>query len=219
MVALARAGVRVATYGDMIRVPSHGASLMDAKAEGARVELVYSAPQAVELARAEPQTPLVFFATGFETTAVIPQGELPDNFSVYSAHKYVPPAMQVVAALPDTRVQGFLAAGHAAVITGWGLFEPGHRRVGAGRVPGVPASAQVRRGAGGQRHPRRLPPALQRLHARGPGGSQHGEQRGHVPHLVRVRRPAAAGRPRGAAPWLTAPSARPTARGAPPCAP
>ncbi|MCB9537116.1 MAG: hydrogenase formation protein HypD [Myxococcales bacterium] len=127
-VDLTRRGVRVATYGDMIRVPGTTLSLADAQTEGGRVELVYGVDQAVELARAEPETPMVFFATGFETTAVTTAAALlagpPDNFFVYSAHKYVPPAMEVVAAMPDTRVEGFLAAGHAATITGFELFEP-----------------------------------------------------------------------------------------------
>jgi hydrogenase expression/formation protein HypD len=49
---------------------------------------------------------------------------VPSNFSVLSAHKYIPPVMEIVAEMPDTRVEGFLAAGHAATITGWGIFEP-----------------------------------------------------------------------------------------------
>src|SRR3954469_25403054 len=68
-VALARQGVRIATYGDMVRVPGTAASLADTQAEGARVEGVYSIDQAIALANASPD-PLVFFATGFETTAV-----------------------------------------------------------------------------------------------------------------------------------------------------
>ena len=68
-VALALQGVRIATYGDMVKLPGSSKSLADAQAEGAQVEVVYSATQAVELARASDQ-PLVFFASGFETTAV-----------------------------------------------------------------------------------------------------------------------------------------------------
>jgi hydrogenase expression/formation protein HypD len=48
----------------------------------------------------------------------------PAEFFVLSAHKYVPPAMELVAAMPSRRVEGFLAAGHAATITGFGIFEP-----------------------------------------------------------------------------------------------
>jgi hydrogenase expression/formation protein HypD len=82
----------------------------------------------VERAAALPGEEVVFFATGFETTAVATAAvllrELPANFSVLSAHKYIPPVMEIVAEMPETRVEGFLAAGHAAAITGWGVFEP-----------------------------------------------------------------------------------------------
>jgi hydrogenase expression/formation protein HypD len=125
-VALALSGVRIATYGDMLRVPGTAKSLADARAEGARVEVVYSVAQAAEMARASSE-PMVFFASGFETTAVATAAALlagpPENFSVLSAHKYIPPVMEIVAEMPQTRVEGFLAAGHAAAITGWGVFE------------------------------------------------------------------------------------------------
>ncbi len=126
-VALASSGVRIATYGDMLRVPGTASSLAEAQAEGATIDVVYSVSQAVELARTSSE-PLVFFASGFETTAVATAaallGEPPDNFSVLSAHKYIPPVMEIVAEMPGNRVEGFLAAGHAATITGWGVFEP-----------------------------------------------------------------------------------------------
>ncbi|MFB6153896.1 MAG: hydrogenase formation protein HypD [Halodesulfurarchaeum sp.] len=126
-VTLAEDGKVVATYGDMFRVPGTAKSLADAKADGARVEVVYSASEAADLAREEPDEEVVFFATGFETTAAPTAAVLtddpPPNFSVLSAHKYVPPAMDVVAEMPDTDIDGFLAAGHAATITGYGLFD------------------------------------------------------------------------------------------------
>jgi hydrogenase expression/formation protein HypD len=126
-VALAEQGARIATYGDMVRVPGTVRSLADAQAAGARVDVVYSAAQAVDLARAHPDEEVVFFATGFETTAVATAAVLlrdpPPNFSVLSAHKYIPPVMEIVAEMPDTRIEGYLAAGHAATVTGWGIFE------------------------------------------------------------------------------------------------
>jgi hydrogenase expression/formation protein HypD len=138
-VVLAAQGVRIATYGDMLRVPGTVRSLADAQAEGARIDVVYSVSQAVQLAR-ETDEPLVFFATGFETTAVataaVLRGDPPPNFSVLSAHKYIPPVMEIVAEMPETRVEGFLAAGHAATITGWGIFE---RFVEEHRLPVVVA--------------------------------------------------------------------------------
>ena len=127
-VALALDGKIVATYGDMLKVPGTAMSLAEAEAQGARVEVVYSAAQAVELARGTDEE-VVFFASGFETTAVataavVLEGDVPPNFSVLSAHKYIPPVMEIVAEMPGTNVEGFLAAGHAATITGSAIFEP-----------------------------------------------------------------------------------------------
>jgi hydrogenase expression/formation protein HypD len=125
-VVLAQDGVRIATYGDMLKVPGSVRSLADAQADGAQVDVVYSAAQAVELAR-DTTEDVVFFASGFETTAVataaVVLADMPPNFSVLSAHKYIPPVMEIVAEMPGTRVEGFLAAGHAATITGAGVFE------------------------------------------------------------------------------------------------
>jgi hydrogenase expression/formation protein HypD len=126
-IALARQGVHIATYGDMLRVPGSSRSLAEAQAEGGHVHVVYSIRQALDLARSMREEDVVFFATGFETTAVttaaVVLGEMPKNFSILSAHKYIPPVMEIVAEMPGTRIEGFLAAGHAASITGWGLFE------------------------------------------------------------------------------------------------
>jgi hydrogenase expression/formation protein HypD len=125
-IVLAQDGVRIATYGDMLKVPGSVYSLADAQARGARVDVVYSAAQAAELAR-DTTEDVVFFASGFETTAVataaVVLADPPANFSVLSAHKYIPPVMEIVAEMPDTRVEGFLAAGHAATITGSAIFE------------------------------------------------------------------------------------------------
>jgi hydrogenase expression/formation protein HypD len=133
-VALAAAGVRICTYGDMLRLPGTARSLADAKAEGGKVEVVYSVAQAVELAHEHAQDEVVFLGSGFETTAVataaIALGAVPRNFSILSVHKYVPAAMEVVAAIEETSIEGYIAAGHAATITGFGIFEPFAARTG-----------------------------------------------------------------------------------------
>ncbi len=138
-VALALDGKIVATYGDMVRVPGTARSLADAQAEGARIEILYSAAEAVELAR-DTTEDVVFFASGFETTAVataaVVLADPPPNFTVLSAHKYIPPVMEIVAEMPGNRVEGFLAAGHAAAITGSAIFE---RFVEHHRIPIVVA--------------------------------------------------------------------------------
>ena len=132
-VALARSGVRLATYGDMLKVPGTSMSLAQAQAEGAKIDVVYSVAQAVELARTTDEE-ICFFATGFETTAVATAAVLladpPKNFSILSAHKYIPPVMEIVCEMPGSRIEGFLAAGHAATITGYGVFEPFVKRHG-----------------------------------------------------------------------------------------
>lgn len=134
-VALARQGVRLCTYGDMLRLPGTAASLADAQADGAKVEVVYSVDQAVEHARRRPEEQVCFLASGFETTAVATAAAVlcgpPENFTLLSVHRWVPAAMEVVAAAGEKRIDGYLAAGHAAIITGWGIFEPFARRTGA----------------------------------------------------------------------------------------
>jgi hydrogenase expression/formation protein HypD len=138
-VVLAQDGVRIATYGDMLKVPGSVKSLADAQTEGAQVDVVYSAAQAADLAR-DTTEEIVFFASGFETTAVataaVVLADPPPNFSVLSAHKYIPPVMEIVAEMPGTKVEGFLAAGHAATITGSAIFE---RFVERHRIPVVVA--------------------------------------------------------------------------------
>jgi hydrogenase expression/formation protein HypD len=136
-VVLAQEGVILCTFGDMFRVPGSVKSLAETKAEGADVRVVYSPWEALKLARGTEKE-VVFFASGFETTAVptaaVILSQPPKNFSVLSAHKYIPPVMEIIAEMPQTRVQGFLAAGHAATITGWKIFE---RFVERHRIPVV----------------------------------------------------------------------------------
>jgi len=126
-VLIAQQGARIATFGDMLKVPGTVQSLADAQAAGADIDIIYSPKQAVDIARNTTQQ-VVFFATGFETTAVATAAVIlddpPPNFSVLSAHKYIPPAMEIVAGMPESRIEGFLAAGHAATITGADVFEP-----------------------------------------------------------------------------------------------
>ena len=126
-VILAGQGARIATFGDMLKVPGSVKSLADAQAAGATIDIIYSPKQAVEIARKTTEE-VVLFASGFETTAVATAAVIldnpPPNFSVLSVHKYIPPVMEIVAEMPGSRIEGFLAAGHAAAITGSAVFEP-----------------------------------------------------------------------------------------------
>jgi hydrogenase expression/formation protein HypD len=118
------------SFGDMLRVPGSGPSLLDAKAAGADVRIVYSPLDGIRLAQANPTRQVVFFAVGFETTA--PANAMAvwqaaraglRNFSVLVAHVLAPPAMEAILSSPDSRVQAFLAPGHVCTVMGCGEYE------------------------------------------------------------------------------------------------
>ncbi|MEZ5170356.1 MAG: hydrogenase formation protein HypD [Acidimicrobiia bacterium] len=126
-----RPGVTLCSFGDMLRVPGSRDDLLRARAAGADVRVVYSPLDAVEIARAEPDRTVVFFAVGFETTApanamaVHRAAQLRlDNFTELVAHVLVPPAMVAILSAPGNRVQGFLAPGHVCTVMGWGEYAP-----------------------------------------------------------------------------------------------
>ena len=122
--------VVIATYGDMVRVPGRLGSLADARAEGATIEVVYSADQSVELALRRPDRQVVFLGVGFETTtpgtamAVLrAKREGVDNFSVLTAHKLILPAMRALLDAGDVNIDGYLCPGHVSVILGYKAYE------------------------------------------------------------------------------------------------
>ncbi len=123
-------GVIFCSFGDMLRVPGSGRSLLEAKARGADVRIVYSPLDAVKLAHANPAREVVFFAVGFETTApanamaVWQAAQLGlKNFSLLVAHVLVPPAIEAILSSPNCRVRGFLAPGHVCTVAGYGDYE------------------------------------------------------------------------------------------------
>jgi hydrogenase expression/formation protein HypD len=118
-------GVVLCSYGDMVRVPGSQRSLLEAKANGADVRILYSPLEAVSIAQENPGREVVFFAVGFETTApanalsVVHARRLGlTNYSILASHVLVPPAMEAVLDDPETHIQGFLAAGHVCTIMG-----------------------------------------------------------------------------------------------------
>ncbi len=124
-------GAIVTTFGDMLRVPGRNGSMLHARAQGADIRTIYSPTDAVRLAARFPDRQVVLFAVGFETTApstalAVLQAELQhvSNFSILAHHVRVEPAMRALAADPQRRLQGFLAAGHVCTVTGYhGLEE------------------------------------------------------------------------------------------------
>ena len=113
------------TFGDAMRVPGSKKSLLQAKAEGADVRMVYSPMDALALARANPDREVVFFALGFETTMpstalTILQAEADEtrNFSVFCNHITIVPTIKAILDSPDLLLDGFLGPGHVSMVIG-----------------------------------------------------------------------------------------------------
>ena len=123
--------VIICSFGDMLRVPGSQKSLLEAKAEGADVRILYSPLEAVQLAQENPEKEVVFFAVGFETTA--PANALSivhadkmgvKNYSILASHVLVPPAMEAILSDKENQIDAFLAAGHVCTIMGMEEYYP-----------------------------------------------------------------------------------------------
>ncbi len=113
------------TFGDAMRVPGTRKSLLQAKADGCDVRMVYSPMDALNLARQQPTREVVFFALGFETT--MPSTALTllqaareglNNFSLFCNHITTPATMRAILTDPDLTLDGFLAPGHVSMVIG-----------------------------------------------------------------------------------------------------
>jgi hydrogenase expression/formation protein HypD len=118
----------ITTYGDLIRVPGSITSLEKEKANGNDIRIIYSVLDALEIAKANPERPVIFLGIGFETTApataaaiVQAKEENIHNFFVLSAHKVMPPVMKALVA-EGVKIDGFIAPGHVSAITGVGIY-------------------------------------------------------------------------------------------------
>ncbi len=139
----ARPGLILCCYGDVMRVPaSKRDSLLQAKARGADVRIIYSSLDAVAVARANPDREVVFFAIGFETTtpptalALKRAKELGlANFSVFCNHVLTPSAIAAILGAADAggnpiQVDGFIGPGHVSIVTGTDVYRPFAERHG-----------------------------------------------------------------------------------------
>ena len=123
--------VILCSFGDMLRVPGSKKSLLEVKAEGGDVRILYSPLEAVQLAKQSPDKQIVFFAVGFETTApanalsVVHADQLRlNNYSILASHVLVPPAMEAILGDEENNIDAFLAAGHVCTIMGMEEYYP-----------------------------------------------------------------------------------------------
>jgi len=120
----------ITTFGDMIRVPGSSSSLQKEKAEGADVRIVYSARDAIEIARLNPLKKVVFVGVGFETTAptvaasvMQAMNEGLNNYYILSLHKLCPPVMTALLLSHEIELDGIICPGHVCAVTGTRPFE------------------------------------------------------------------------------------------------
>ncbi|EPR42427.1 hydrogenase expression/formation protein HypD [Desulfovibrio sp. X2] len=126
MEAAGKDGVIMATFGDLMKVPGPGGgSLKSAQADGARVKVVYSPPDALKIAHENPNDTVVFIGVGFETTAPgiaatvkMAEAQGLSNFKVLSFHKLVPPALRALLSDPEMAVEAFILPGHVSAVIG-----------------------------------------------------------------------------------------------------
>ncbi len=117
MITLAKSGVRVASYGDMMHVPGTMGTLEQAKSEGADVAMIFTA---TEMLKPENKD-RVFFGIGFETTTPPTAYLLEKGITVCSAHKIMPPPMKIL--VDKTKIDGFIDPGHVSCITGTNVWK------------------------------------------------------------------------------------------------
>ncbi len=126
-IQLALRGITMTCFGDLFRVPGSTMSLLDAKAKGSDVRVVYSVSDAMQMARQEREKEFAFFAVGFETTspstAVEVAAKPPSNISFLVSHRTIPPAMKLLLEMKDLNLSGFIAPGHVSTIIGLKPYE------------------------------------------------------------------------------------------------
>jgi hydrogenase expression/formation protein HypD len=113
------------TFGDAMRVPGTKGSLLQAKARGCDIRMVYSPLDALELARRNPGREVVFFGLGFETTTpstaltvLQAAADAVENFTVFVNHITVPPPIRALLSDPFMRLDGFVGPGHVSMVIG-----------------------------------------------------------------------------------------------------
>lgn len=147
MIALSKLpDITIATFGDMMRVPGSTSSLLDEKANGANIQVVYSPLDALKLAQ-KSESDVVFLGVGFETTAPTVAATIVraknlglKNFSVLCAHKNMPGALELIAGDKNVQVDGLILPGHVSTITGLAPYQFLAEKY---KIPGVVAGFEA----------------------------------------------------------------------------
>ncbi|RII30304.1 MAG: hydrogenase formation protein HypD [Geobacter sp.] len=121
----------VTTFGDMLRVPGSMSSLMEERAKGADIRIVYSPLDAVALAQDNPERRVIFLGVGFETTAPAIAASILDaarrnlaNYCVLASHKTMPVPMEILTADPELNLSGYLCPAHVSTVIGGNAYKP-----------------------------------------------------------------------------------------------
>jgi hydrogenase expression/formation protein HypD len=125
-----RNDVILATFGDLMKVPGSSSTLTEEKRKGADIRVVYSPLDAVSIAEKNPERKVVFLSVGFETTAPVcalsvlrAKESGVRNFSLLSANKTMPGALELILNDKEAGIGGFLYPGNVSVITGTENFD------------------------------------------------------------------------------------------------
>jgi hydrogenase expression/formation protein HypD len=117
------------TFGDMLKVPSSSGTLMEHRASGMDIRMIYSPLNALEAAEADPDREYILLSVGFETTAptaaatlLIAESKGIRNFSILPGNKLTPPAVAALLSSGECRIDGFILPGHVSAVTGSGAW-------------------------------------------------------------------------------------------------
>lgn len=117
----------ILTFGDMMKVPATDGSLFDVKSAEGEIRIIYSPSDAVAAAKKDPKREFCFFAVGFETTAAPVAAALlsncPENFSILSSHRVIPPAVDLLLNREDVKIDGLILPGHVTTVMGYWQYE------------------------------------------------------------------------------------------------
>ena len=125
-VQLAKMGIVVTCFGDVLRVPGSQMSLLEAKAAGADVRIVYASLTRLKWLNVSPKSNLCFSPLASKPPLLNSGGsprQPPKNLSFLVSHRLIPPAMELLLGVGDLQIDGFIAPGHVSAIIGLKPYE------------------------------------------------------------------------------------------------